>query len=106
MFVMYGTGTLFFSVESDFCIFWRTGIFNGMKAPQRKIYSDENRNMFLKVCVCVSFQLCYETCCLSQSWFSVIMLMTKRINDVELDEISGIIRESYQVFLSLNISDK
>lgn len=105
MLVMYGTGTLFVSVESDFCIFSRTGIFNGMKATQIKIYSDENRNMFFKS-VCVSFQLSYQTCCLSRSWFSVIMLMTKRIDDVELDEISGIIRESYQVFLSLNISDK
>lgn len=36
----------------------------------------------------------------------MIMLMTKRIDDVELDEISGIIGESYQGFLSLNISDK
>lgn len=105
MLVMYGTGTLFFSVESDFCMFSRTGIFNGMKAPQRERYSDENRNMFLK-CVSVSFQPCHETCCLSRSWFSVIMLMTKRIDGVELDEISGIIRERYQVFLSLNISDK
>ena len=45
---MYDTGTLFFSVESDFFLFSRTGIFNGMKATQIKIYSDENWNMFLK----------------------------------------------------------